>query len=187
MTSSSRLAAAAAPRLVLLLSAALCATVPATAAELTVAPRIGLSLLDIDPGFDGVDSDSDPGAAFGLTVGYGITDAWSAELEYVRGGAETTFSGPGGSLTDDIDVSSIAAYAAYRSAGELYFSARIGARRSDVSADEGAVEDDSETGASFGAGLGYRLGERLSVEADYTLIGSDVSRLMVSGRYALGL
>ena len=99
----------------------------------------------------------------------------------------STFSGPGGSLVADIEVSSLAAYAAWRSAGEIYLVGRVGARRSDVSSDTAGVEEKSETGASYGAGLGYRLGERLSIEADYTVIGSDVGWAMLSARYVFGL
>ncbi len=86
-----------------------------------------------DPGDGGADSDSDAGTAFGVTLGYGFTDAWSAELEYVRGSAEATSSGAGGSIATHVDVSSVTA------------------------------------------------------EASYTLIGSDVSWLLLSARYAFGL
>ena len=160
---------------------------PSPAAELSVQPRLGLSVVDIDPDVPGVDADSDGDVAFGLTLGYGLSATWSAELEWVSGGGETTLGGSGGSRTSDFDVTSLAAYAAYRSAGPIYFTARVGVRTSDLSSDGDVLEESSDTGASFGGGLGYRLGERLAVEADYTLIGSDVSWLMLSARYAFGL
>ena len=155
--------------------------------NVTVGVGAGPALPDIDPGCDDVDADSDPGAAFGAGIGYAFSDAWSAELEFVTGSAKTTFSGPGGTVSADIDVGTFAAYAAWRSSGQIYFSGRLGVRRSDVSSDVEGAPDDSDTGASFGAGLGYRLAERLSVEATYTLIGSDVSWLLLSGRYAFDL
>ena len=154
-----------------------CLTSPSTAdvGDVSASVKVGQARVSAFDDLAGVSADED--TAFGVNVGYEFAPNWSAEAEYVSGEVEVT--GPAGSL--DVDVVSIAAYAAYRSSGAGYFVGRIGYVSLDLSAPE--IPSETETGLSYGFGGGYRATPELSFELDYTIVEEDTDWLLVSARY----
>lgn len=137
--------------------------------------KFGQTVVSSEGDSPGVTTESD--AAFGMNVGYAITPQWSAEFEFIKGGAE--IAGPGGSL--DVGTQSIAAYATYRSPGQLYLVGKIGLVKVDFT--ESRFGDSSESGLSYGFGGGYRLSESLGIELDYTVVEEDMDWMLLSARY----
>ena len=106
---------------------------------LTAALKFGqtsVSEFDEDDLLEDVETEGTP--AFGVNLSYGFTPSLAIELEYVQGGTDAsfTFDSVDGSTTfsfeDEIEIESIALYGAYRSAGALYFAARLGYLREDI-------------------------------------------------------
>lgn len=108
---------------------------------------------------DGGDSET----ALGIQLGYRATSRISAELEILQ--AEF----------GNRDADSTAVYGTYRSAGDIYLLGKIGFASLD-----GAGE--SESGLSFGLGAGIATGNGISIEAEYTVLDSDVSFFGLTGK-----
>src|SRR5690606_38216098 len=73
------------------------------------------------------------------------------------------------------DVDSTAVYGTYRSAGDMYLLGKIG-----VASLDGFGE--SDTGLSFGLGAGIATGSGIAIEAEYTVLDSDVSFFVLTGK-----
>lgn len=141
----------------------------------------GLMLIDnLDVGA-GTTVDADNGLNGGLFVGYqwGLGGAGSiaveGEFSTALSAGDMTITGPGGSITGEWEVQTLAIYAAYRSAGDLYFKGKIGFLDEDVDLTLGGTTTNaSDTGMSLGLGAGWNIGTG-GIEAEYTIIEEDVS------------
>ena len=126
----------------------------------------GFMLIDnLDVGIPGVTVDADNGLNGGLFVGYqwGLGGAGSiaAEGEFTTAlsAGDMTVTGPGGSITGEWEVQTLAIYTAYRSAGDLYFKGKIGFLDEDVDVTlAGTTANASESGMSLGIGAGWNMG-----------------------------
>jgi len=135
----------------------------------------GQAMISAFDDFDGISVDE--GNAIGVTLGYSFAPNMTAELEYVTG--ETEIAGNLRGL--DVDVTTLAFYAAYRSSGPLYFIGRLGYVSIELAAEE--LTDNDETGLSYGVGGGYKLTPNLGFELDYTVVEEDTDWLMLSARF----
>lgn len=151
-------------------------TANANPGDLSAGLRIGqaqVSAFDDDPSLS-----SKEDTAFGVTLGYEFAANWTAELEYVNGGSQVT-----GNLNSlDIDISTLAGYAAFRSSGEWYFLARLGVVQYELKSSQ--RPDFSATGASYSFGAGYKVQQNLRLELDFTIVESDTNWLLVAARYS---
>ncbi len=124
--------------------------------------KAGIMMVDVGSGDDPINA--------GVVIGYAMDAAeWGAlavEGEYTMSVVDGKEAGM------SYDLSTLAVYAAYRSAGSFYGKAKIGFLKETIGMG-GASGDDS--GLSYGAGLGLRVGDSLSAEFEYTLIEKDVS------------
>lgn len=130
-----------------------------------------------------VDDTEDAASNVGVMIGYKFHEdergAFFGEGEYSRtfsDGEANAFGGSG-----DYDVETLSAYGGFRSAGQLFWKAKVGLSWWDFAVDgapAGTGEDD-DVSLSFGAGGGWRLNENTGIEAEYTIIDSDISFLSV--------
>lgn len=114
---------------------------------------------DISAGikFGNLDPDlGDSETALGVHFGYRATARISAELEILQ--AEF----------GNNDVDTLGVYGTYRSAGNAYFLGKIGFATIDGGGDD-------ESGLSFGVGGGIATSGNIAIEAEYTVLDSDVS------------
>ena len=136
------------------------------AGGLYVGGKGGIMMVDVGSGDDPIN--------VGIVVGYAMDPAdWgtlAVEGEYTMSVVDGEVSGGGQSVK--FDLSTLAVYAAYRSAGSVYGKLKVGFLREEMTI-LGTSGDD--TGLSFGGGVGLCFGEALSAEVEYTLIEQDVS------------
>lgn len=69
-----------------------------------------------------------------------------------------------------VDIDTIAAYLAFRTAGPIYFKAKGGFLQEDVSV---GSYSETDSGASYGVGIGFGIGIA-QLELEYTQVESDV-------------
>ena len=120
--------------------------------------RIDNSFIDDDP--------TNAGVAVGYEIGVVLGDiGFEGELTTTMKDGSTNAT-----PSDDVSVDTMGLYATYRSPGFLYFKAKTGFTRWDVSA--GGYEDD-DTVTSMGIGLGFSLGI-IQFELEYTEIDDDI-------------
>lgn len=139
----------------LAISALLSFSVNSLAGQGDFSAGIKFGNMDIDGG--------DDETALGIQLGYRATSRISAELEIMQ--AEF----------GNRDVDSTAVYGTYRSAGDMYLLGKIG-----VASLDGFGE--SDTGLSFGLGAGIATGSGIAIEAEYTVLDSDVSFFGLTGK-----
>lgn len=108
--------------------------------------------------FGNMDVDGPAGSetAIGVQLGYRAAPRISAELEILQ--AEF----------GNVDVDTMGIYGTYRSAGDMYFLGKIGFATIDGGGDD-------ESGLSYGIGGGIATGSNIAIEAEYTILDSDVS------------
>lgn len=130
-----------------------------------------------------VDDTEDAASNVGAFVGYKFHEdergAFFGEGEYTRTFSDGEASAVLGS--GDYDVETLSAYGGFRSAGQIFWKAKVGLSWWDYSvegASPGAGEED-DISLSFGAGAGWRLNENTGIEAEYTILDSDVTFLSV--------
>lgn len=130
---------------------------------------MGLNFGQLDVDISGVDGEN----STGFSLGYDFGNNWSAELAMNYGSADAGFN---------MDIDTTAFYATYRSSNEGgYVLTKIGYLIEDVSA---SGYSESDTGMSYGLGAGYHFNTNLSLEAEYTIVESDVNMLGFGLRYA---
>ena len=148
-----------------------------TKAEST-APYFGAKIGTVDIG-----SEFEEPKQAGVFVGYPINPNAAIEIEYTTSIEEASLKG----LTDfdyEVEIESIAIYAAFRSQGELYFKGRFGYIKNKYTTTISNLEilgetintsdSDTEDGLSFGFGLGYFIGQSSSLDFEYTQLDHDV-------------
>lgn len=125
-------------------------------------------------------SGADDPLAYGFQVGYGLSNSVAAELSYLTGDGDLTDYGVG-----ELDISSIAITAAFRTEGPLYLLAKVGLLHEKVKASGFGFygyssANESDTGLTLGLGGGYRVSKQFGLEAEYSIIESDVSFIGLS-------
>lgn len=141
---------------------------PVAAADWFFGAKTGPMMIDV-PGF------SDPTNA-GVMVGH----EWGVGVGDVGVQGELTASIDDGSFVGNaVDVDTQAVYGVFRSAGPIYFIAKAGVLREDVTV--GPLSD-SESGSSVGLGVGFSIG-LAQFEVEYTQIEDDIDFLSVGIRF----
>ncbi len=132
-------------------------------AELYFGAKTGPMLID-EGGFDDpINTSFTAGYQTGIVLGdLGV----EGEISRTATNGETA----GG---EDVEVATEAVYVALRTAGPVYFKARTGLIRREVTV---GSQSDDDTGGSVGLGIGFGLGI-LQIEIDYTQIDSDINYL----------
>lgn len=130
-----------------------------------------------------VDGTQDAASNVGVLAGYKFHEdergAFFGEGEYSRtfsDGEADAIAGSG-----DYDVETLSAYGGFRSAGQLFWKAKAGLSWWDYSVDGAApgTGEDDDVSFSFGVGAGWRLNEDTGIEAEYTVVDSDIDFLSV--------
>ncbi len=123
---------------------------------------------------DGFDTSNNFGLLLGFDVYRDVAGAFSIEGEYTRKLSKGNVSGGG-----DWKIETLAAYGAYRTAGDLYLKAKVGYLREDVSVSGvgNTSVSGTDSGVSYGAGVGYRFNRKTGLELEYTIIEGDISFL----------
>jgi outer membrane immunogenic protein len=109
---------------------------------------------------------------------FGIFDA---EFEYMQAEVESDDL----SISDiEIDTDTVALYGVYRTAGDLYFKAKLGILSEDASVKSiyGGSSSGRDTGLSAGLGGGYHF-SYFSIEGEYTPIEEGVDFIGVGLNY----
>jgi len=119
----------------------------------------------------------DDATPFGLQLGYDFGENVSVEFEYNTGEADL------GEFAE-MDITTMAIYATYRSEGNAYVLAKMGLLKEELEVSQFGhlSEDADESGLSYGLGGGFKLGNKLALEAEYTIVETDVSYLGVTAR-----
>jgi hypothetical protein len=141
---------------------------PLAAADWYFGAKAGSMMIDVG----GMD---DPSNA-GVMVGH----EWGVVLGDIGVQGEITSSIDDGSYAgQDVSIDTQAVYGVFRTAGPVYFIAKLGMLREDVTI--GSVSDD-DTGSSAGLGVGFSIG-LAQFEVEYTQIEDDVDFLSVGFRF----
>ncbi len=157
--------------LVALSVSALSSVVQADEGQMYIGVKAGSFLVDLD----GAD-DPEP---FGVQLGYDFGQNLSLEFEYNTGSADYTGFGS----TVDMDLTTMAIYATFRSEGQGYFLTKIGFLKEELElSNASASENIDDTGLSYGIGGGFKLGDQFALEAEYTIIEQDVDYFGLTGR-----
>lgn len=127
-----------------------------------------IGLMDPDRG--------DEATNLGVLVGYTLMEdsngSFAAEGEYTRTFDDGEIGGA------DWDIETLAAYLAYRTAGDVFLKAKAGYGWWDVSVDRVATRfEDDDWDFTFGAGVGFRLSRKSGLELEYTVIQEDIDFL----------
>lgn len=107
----------------------------------------------------------------GVRGGYEWPNRWGVEGEITKSISDGKADlGVFGKFNYSLDT--YAAYATYRTDGDVYFKGRLGFLDEEV--DAGPV-DGGDSGLSGGAGVGVKLRSNLEVQFEYTFIEKDVN------------
>lgn len=115
----------------------------------------------------------------GLIVGYDLFSDSRGALS-VEGEFTTTLSD--GDITGggEWDAETLAAYAAFRTAGELYVKAKAGFLDQDIKRAGGAgatITNGDDSGFAFGVGGGWQLKRDAAFELEYTVMSDELTFL----------
>ncbi len=121
-------------------------------------------------------ADLDAAYNAGMLVGYGRGPV-AAEAEI------TTTVLPGDTALSGVqwDITTLALYAVYRSAGAVYVKIKGGVLYEQVNFDAVGISlQGNDSGASLGLGLGFNRGDKGRVEIEYAVIDSDISLISLA-------
>lgn len=123
-----------------------------------------------------IEDASDP-TGYGALIGYNFGRGPAIEFEYTNSDSINIGGGYGGYYYGSLEIETVALYFAYRTQGTVFFKARAGLLKEDVTSNQFSKYNDSETGLSAGVGVGVNMGSVAQLEAEYTIIEQDVSLL----------
>ena len=127
-----------------------------------------------------VDDTEDAASNVGVFAGYKFHEdergAFFGEAEYTRTFSDGEARGP---AAGDYDVETLSGYGGFRSAGQLFWKAKVGLSWWDVSVEGLSPAEEDDVSLSAGIGGGWRLNENTGIEAEYTILDSDISFLSV--------
>lgn len=140
---------------------------PAVAEESPLYGGLRIGTLDAD--FAGSGKATNVGIVFGYDIDRDRRGTLAIEAEATATLADGSVPGGG-----NWDADTIAASAAYRTAGSAYVKAKVGFLRQDVHRSGGPLNAD-DSGIAIGAGGGVRLNSKAMLEIEYTLMSDDLS------------
>lgn len=142
--------------------------------------KIGIMDADIS-GFDDATN-------VGITIGYNYNENIAIEGEFTTSSSDgdVTISGVPGIW----DVNTVAVYGVYRIGQKFYFKAKAGYLHEEVTIKvtgggaSGLSIEGTDSGFSAGLGGGWRVTDHAFIEAEYTLIESDVNYFSIGVNYS---
>jgi hypothetical protein len=145
-----------------------------TAATAQDAPfYLGVKVGSMDADFSGFDR----AVNIGVNVGYELMrdsrGALAVEGEYTTTASDGEISGGG-----EWDVDTLAAYAVYRTTGDLYVKGKAGYLNQDIKgtgAGATRITSSDDSGFAYGIGAGWRLDRKSSLEVEYTAASDELN------------
>ena len=129
----------------------LCAVAPAVAQESLL--YLGLKAGTLGADFSGFKNTTGVGVMLGYDLHQDPNGTLALETEFITATGDGHIDGGG-----RWDADTIAAYAAYRTAGSVYIKAKIGILRQDINRTGGSgAINGSDSGFAYGAGVGWRV------------------------------
>lgn len=110
----------------------------------------------------------------GVTLGYDIHADANGTLALETDYSTTVADGDAGA-GGGWDADSIAAYGAYRTAGDVYVKAKAGFLEQDINRSGGGQPSFDDTGFAYGAGVGWRYNSKAALEVEYTSMSDELS------------
>lgn len=144
--------------------------VQAAGAKPYVGGKIGL----MKPDGGGADDAVNVGVLLGLELHEIPAGSVAIEGELTT----TVISGDIGS-NGEWDVTTLAGYGVFRTAGTAFFKGKLGLVYWDADVDGLGGGSDDDIDLSFGIGGGYKVSDKASLELEYTIIESDLDFLSV--------
>lgn len=141
---------------------------PAAAQESPLYAGLRVGNLSADfPGFEDT-------TAICLVLGYDLhsdsSGALALESEFTKTVSDGDIRGDGG-----WDAHTLGAYAAYRTAGNVYVKAKAGYLDPTINHSSGRLPNADDAGFSYGAGGGWRLNGKAALEVEYTSLSDDLA------------
>lgn len=156
--------------IITLLTACLVTPVSAQESPLYTGLQVGRLTADF-PGFGDATS-------LGIMLGYDLhrdeNGALALETGFTTTIVDGDISGGGG-----WDADAIAAYGAFRTAGNIYIKAKAGLLKQDIERSGGPLNA-RDSGLTYGAGVGWRVNSKAGLEIEYTLMSDDLSCLSLT-------
>lgn len=145
-------------------------------------PYIGVKAGQVDVDID--NASTDKATTFGVYGGYNFDPYFGVELEYLTSNDEDATLG---GVKGEYDMSTFGAYGTYRyplPVNGLYAKGKLGIAKTDIDASAGrngkSISSSSdETSLAGGLGLGFDVSPNLSVEGEYSMLGSDADLMSI--------
>lgn len=134
---------------------------------------VGAKVGSMDADFSGFDR----AINVGIFVGYDLMRDNRGALS-VEGDFTTTISDGDISGGGEWDADTLAAYAAYRTAGDVYLKVKAGYLNQDIKgtgAGAANISHADDSGFSYGAGAGWRLNHKSGFEIEYTVASDQLT------------
>lgn len=139
--------------------------------------HFGLKAGRMDADVPGFGKASILGLLFGFDLHRDDSGVFSFEGEYTRNLSDGDLAI--GAIPGDWKIETLAGYAAYRTAGNVYVKAKTGILHQDVKVSTAAAAPfaGQDTGFSFGSGIGWRFNRKTGLELEYTVLEEDLTFL----------
>ena len=147
-------------------------TAPVLAAESPL--YIGLKIGTLEADFAGFGKATNLGVMLGYDLHHDQNGTFAIETEFTTTISDGSVAGGGA-----WDADTIAATAAYRTAGSAYVKAKIGILRQDLNRSGGTLNA-ADSGIAYGAGVGARVNRKVMLEVEYTRLSRDLSFLSLA-------
>lgn len=145
-----------------------------TAAMAQDAPfYLGVKIGSMDADFSGFDRAVNLGVNAGYELLRDTRGALAIEGEYTTTASDGDISGGG-----EWDADTLAIYAAYRTAGDLYVKGKAGYLNQDIKgtgAGAARITSGDDSGFSYGIGAGWRMDRKSSFEIEYTATSDELT------------
>lgn len=152
---------------ILLIVTGACLITPAAAEESALYGGLAVGKLSAD--FSRFEDTSGVGAILGYDLYQDPNGNLALETEFTTTLTDGDIRGGGG-----WDAHTVGAYAAYRTAGNVFLKVRAGILDQHVGASGGGPVNANDTGFSYGAGVGARLNSKAALEVEYTSLSNDL-------------
>lgn len=134
----------------------------ATPAHAELGPYFGVKAGFMDADAHGLDDPFNAGGVFGYRFFEESHGSGAVEAEGTITLKDGDIQGGG-----DWDISTVAVYFAYRTAGDVYLKGKAGFLQQNVGGTAGVPDD---TGLSFGFGVGWQATSKAGIEAEFTVL-----------------
>jgi outer membrane immunogenic protein len=163
-------------RLVFATALAGCLAAPAAMAQGTSPLHFGAKVGVLDPDIGGFDD----ALNLGVQVGYDLFSDSRGTLS-VEGEFTTTLSDGDVAGGGEWDADTLAAYGAFRTAGDVYLKAKAGFLDQDIKRAGGSggavITNGDDSGFAFGVGGGWRTNRNAAFELEYTVMSDELTFL----------